>query len=106
MELTISNDKKNLLFFQKNVFLHLGKRKPRKKKKLIEKKKPEKFLMFQKTELSYVSRNGNPKKLLLFQEVTFRVPAQKKPSERTYYIWGMELSRPPLHPQKKINKTF
>ena len=107
MELTISNDKKNLLFFQKNVFLHLGKRKPRKKKKLIEKKKPEKFLMFQKTELSYVSRNGNPKKLLLFQEVTFRVPAQKKLSERTYYIWGMELSRPPLHPQKKkLTKLF
>ena len=106
MELTISNDKKNLLFFQKNVFLHLGKRKPRKKKKLIEKKKPEKFLMFQKTELSYVSRNGNPKKLLLFQEVTFRVPAQKKPSERTYYIWGMELSSPPSTLKKKINKTF
>ena len=42
--------------------------------------------MFQKTELSYISRNGNPKKLLLFQEVTFRVFAQKKTSERTYYI--------------------
>ena len=50
MELTISNDKKNLLFFQKNVFLHLGKRKPRKKKKTDRKKETGK--------IPYVSENG------------------------------------------------
>ena len=31
----------------------------------------KKFLIFQETKLSYISGNGNPKKLLLFQEVTF-----------------------------------
>ena len=86
MELTISNNKKNILFFQKNRFLTFRKKETPKEKKTDRKKKPEKFLMFQKTELSYISRNGNPKKLLLFQEVTFRVFAQKKPSERTYHI--------------------
>ena len=29
-------------------------------------------------ELSYISGNGNPKKLLIFQEVTFRTRKMKK----------------------------
>ena len=28
--------------------------------------------MFQETEHSYISRTGNPKKLFIFQKVTFR----------------------------------
>ena len=38
-------------------------------------KTPKKCFMFQGTELSYISGNGNPKKLFIFQEVTFQ--AQK-----------------------------
>ena len=32
----------------------------------------ENFLIFQEKELSYISGNANPKKSLIFQEVTFR----------------------------------
>ena len=39
----------------------------------------KKFLVFQETELSYILGNGNPKKLLLFQKVTFRA-RKKKPT--------------------------
>ena len=31
---------------------------------------PKKFLIFQETELSYISGNGDPKKFLKFQEGT------------------------------------
>ena len=34
--------------------------------------------MFQETELSYISGNGKPKNLLIFQEVNFRVRKIKK----------------------------
>ena len=56
---------KNFLYFlKKETFLIFR-----------EMETPKNFLIFQKTELSYISRNGNPQKLLIFQEVTFR--AQK-----------------------------
>ena len=48
MELSSSNIKKFLLFSGK-----------------------EAFLIFQETELSYISGSRNSKKLLIFQEVTF-----------------------------------
>ena len=38
--------------------------------------------MFQETELSYISGNGKPKNLLIFQEVNFR--AQKKKKKNSY----------------------
>ena len=34
--------------------------------------------MFQETELSYISGNGKPKNLLIFQEVNFRAKKKKK----------------------------
>ena len=34
------------------------------------------FLLFQETKLSYILRNGNPKKLFIFQESKF--PSSKK----------------------------
>ena len=41
-------------------------------------KTPKKCFMFQGTELSYISGNGNPKKLFIFQEVTFQAQKIKK----------------------------
>ena len=38
---------------------------------------PEKFLMFQEIELSYILGNRNFEKLLIFQEVTFRTRKSK-----------------------------
>ena len=38
----------------------------------------KKFLLFQETELSYISGNRNPKKLFIFQEVTFRTWKNEK----------------------------
>ena len=49
-----------LYFLKGKLFLYLAKQKPRKK-----------FLIFQETELSYISGKGNSKKLLIFQEETF-----------------------------------
>ena len=46
MELSGSNIKKFVIFSQKKAFL----------------RNPEKFLIFQETELSYISGNENPKK--------------------------------------------
>ena len=37
----------------------------------FRKRKHRKNSLFQETELSYISRNGNPKALLTFWEVTF-----------------------------------
>ena len=56
---------------------------------------PEKFLMFQEMELSYISGNRIPKKLFVLQKVTFRT--QKIKTLKKTYI-------PP--PKKKLNKTF
>ena len=42
--------------------------------------------MFQETELSYISGNGKPKNLLIFQEVNFRVRKIKK---KTSYMSGI-----------------
>ena len=53
MEPSGSNIKKLLIFSQKNAFL---------------------VFWETKTELSYISGNINPRKLLIFQEVTFRAP--------------------------------
>ena len=33
--------------------------------------------MFQEIELSFISGNGKPKTVFIFQEVTFKVPAMK-----------------------------
>ena len=35
-------------------------------------KTPKKVLIFQETELFYISGDGNPKKVLTFQEITFQ----------------------------------
>ena len=60
MEFSGSSIKKFLIFSQKKAFLIFW-----------ETETPKKKFTFQETELSYISRNGNPKELLLFQEVTF-----------------------------------
>ena len=46
--------------------------------------------MFQETELSYISGNGKPKNLLIFQEVNFR--AQKKKKKKLIICPELELS--------------
>ena len=43
-----------------------------------KKKKKKKIIIFQEMELSHISGNGSPKKLLIFQEVTFRARKMKK----------------------------
>ena len=58
MELSGSNIKKFFLFSQKKAFLIFR-----------ETETTKKLFIFQETELSYISGNGNPKKLLIFQEV-------------------------------------
>ena len=68
MELSSSNIKKFLLIFtQKKAFLILQKTET-----------PQKFFIFQDTELCYNSGNRNPKKLLIFQERTFNLKKMKK----------------------------
>ena len=37
----------------------------------------KKFLMFQESEISYISGNGNHKGLLIFQETTFQAQKNK-----------------------------
>ena len=58
MELSGSNIKKFFLLSQKKAFLIFR-----------ETETTKKLFIFQETELSYISGNGNPKKLLIFQEV-------------------------------------
>ena len=67
MELSGSNIKKFLIFSQKKAFLIFW-----------ETKILKKFVIFQETELSYISGNGNrnPKKLLIFLEMS--PPPKKK----------------------------
>ena len=55
MKLSSTNIKKCLIFSLKKAFLIFWKTKT-----------PIKFLIFQETELFDISRNGNPKKLLIF----------------------------------------
>ena len=52
----------------------------------------KKFLIFQETEFSYISGNGNPKKLLIFQEVTFQAQKifKKIHPEKISYIFSKE----------------
>ena len=64
------NINKFLYFLNRKILLHFGKPTSRKK-----------VLIFQETETSYISGNRHPKKLLIFQEVTFRAQKNKK----TYY---------------------
>ena len=74
MELSWSN-----IIFSKEVFLMFRENKYHRKK----------FVLFQETELSYISGNGNPKKLLIFQEVTFQAQKIKRNhSEKTSYFLG------------------
>ena len=78
MELSSSN----LFFLKRKLVSCLGKQKARK--------------------ISYISANGNPKKLLIFQEVTFRARKIKKPTLKKSLIFQkIELSN-----SKKLNKTF
>ena len=67
MKLCSSSINKFLIFSQKKAFLIFR-----------ETETPKKFFIFQETELAYISGNGNPKKLLIFQKVTFRARKIKK----------------------------
>ena len=62
MELSGSNVKKFLKFSQKNA-----------------------FLIFKESELSYISGNGNPKKLLIFQEVTVHARKMKRTTIKKFF---------------------
>ena len=54
---------------------------------------PNKFLTFKGTKPFYISGNGNPKKLLIFQEVTFRAQMMKKTTLKMFLIFReMDLS--------------
>ena len=90
MKLSDYNIKKFLTFSQKKAFLIFE-----------ETETPKKFPIFQKTELSYISGNGNSKKLLIFQERTFRV---KKSILKKFLIFQeMELSS--TQKLNNLNKT-
>ena len=71
--LTFSQEKAFLIFQEtetpkRKLFLYFRKRKYRKK-----------FLIVWEMELACISGNGNPKKLLVFQEVTSHAREMKKP---------------------------
>ena len=79
MELSGSNIKKCLTFSQKKAFLIFQETANLEKNSYI----------FSKESCSYISGNGNPKKLLIFQEVTFCAQkVKRKHSEKTCYISG------------------
>ena len=84
MELSGSNIKKFLYFLKEKLFLYFGKPKT-----------PKKFLIFQETEPSYISGNGNPKKPLMFPEVTFRARKIKR-TLLTLFWMGEGKNYPPL----------
>ena len=91
MKLSSTNIKKCLLFSLKKAFLIFWKTKT-----------PIKFLIFQETELFDISRNGNPKKLLIFyQAQKMKKKKKKKHSEKILIFREMELCSP-----KKLKKTF
>ena len=87
MKFFSSNIKKFFIFSQKKAVLILQETEtPKKFLRFYQKKAfqlfremetPKKYLRFKETELSYISGNGNPKKLLIFQEVIFRAPKVK-----------------------------
>ena len=78
MKLSSSNIKKFLIFSQKKAFLLFKETETRKK-----------FVIFREMKLSYITGNGNPKKHLIFQEVTFWARKVKNThSEKTSYISG------------------
>ena len=54
MDLSSSNIKKILIFSQKKAFLRFR-----------QTETPKKFIIFLETELSYISGNGNSKKILI-----------------------------------------
>ena len=66
-ELSGSNIKKFLIFSQKKACLIF-----------LETATPKKFFIFQEKDFSYISGNGNPKKPLILQEITFRARKIKK----------------------------
>ena len=75
MELSGSSIKKFVVFSQKKAFL--------------ETETSKKFLIFREMELFYILGNGNPKKLPIFQEVTFWARKVKRThSEKMSYISG------------------
>ena len=96
--------KKFLIFSQKKELLYSGKwnfqaqaRKIKKtltkfpifsQKKLSLYFRKRNYLIFQEMELSYISGNGNPKKLLIFQEVTFRARKNKKLALKKVLYFG------------------
>ena len=85
-----------LLIISQKLFLHVGKWKPRKK-----------FLIFQETELSYISGNGNPeKRSYISGEMELSSSRLKK-----YLIFQVELPKPPksnflILLQKKLWMNF
>ena len=85
-----------LLIISQKLFLHFGKWKPRKK-----------FLIFQETELSYISGNGNPeKRSYISGEMELSSSRLKK-----YLIFQVELPKPPksnflILLQKKLWMNF
>ena len=60
MELSGTNITKFLIFSEKKAFFIF-----------LETESPKKLLLLQETELSYISGNGNRKKPLIFQGVTY-----------------------------------
>ena len=84
MELSNSNIRKFLIFFQKKAFLIFR-----------ETETLKKFFIFWEEKLSYISGNGNPKKFLIFQEKIFRARKMKKSrSEKMSYIPGNKIVSP------------
>ena len=47
----------------------------------------KKFLIFLERKLFYISGNVNPKKLLIFQEVTFQARKNKKNPPRENFLY-------------------
>ena len=48
--------------------------------------------IFQEKKLSCISGNGNPKKLLIFQEVIFRARKMKNPIRKNFlYFWKWDI---------------
>ena len=96
IEISSSNIKNFLHFLKRKLYLYLRKRKPPKKFLIFPSMKdclifqktdtPKKQFIFQEKELSYISGNANPKKSLIFQEVTFRA--------RKFFLFQEQLPKP------------
>ena len=88
-------------FLKRTLFLYFRKTETPKKSLIFSQKKavlifPETetlkiFLMFLETELSYISGNGNPKKLLIFQEVNFQARKNKKNLPQKSFLYFRKL---------------